>query len=118
MQIQVNADAHMDGREAIVRHVEAEVTTLLDRFSDQITRVEVHLSDQSGSKPGGGAGKRCLIEARLAGREPAVATHDGATQEKAFEGAARKLQRLLTSSLGRSHDYKGAASIRAGEDNE
>ena len=114
MQIQVNTDAHVDGREALVRHVEAEIGAALDRFSDQITRVEVHLSDQNGEKTAG-ADIRCLIEARPAGRQPVVVTNDGATQQEALSGAAGKLQRLLTTTLGRAHDHKGGATIRAEE---
>ncbi len=111
MQIQVNTDSHIDGREALVRHVEGEIATWLERFGDQITRVEVHLSDQNGSN-GGDADKRCLIEARLAGHPSVVATHDGATAEEALDGAAKKLHRALTSILKRAHDHRGAASIR------
>lgn len=111
MQIHVNTDSHIDGREALVRHVEAEIATALERFSDQITRVEVHLSDQNGSNSGD-ADKRCLIEARLAGHPSVVVTHDGATGEEALDGAAKKLHRSLASILERAHDHKGAASIR------
>lgn len=114
MQIQVNTNSHSDGREALIRHVEAEISAALDRFSDQITRVEVHLSDQNGEKTGG-ADKRCLIEARPTGRQSVVVSHDGPTQQEALTGAARKLQRLLTTILGRAHDHKGGATIRAEE---
>ncbi len=114
MQIQVNTGPHIDGREALVRHVATEIATVLDRFSDQIARVEVHLSDQNGEKTGG-ADKRCLIEARPAGRQSVVVSYDGATQQEALSGAARKLQRLLTTILGRAHDHKGGATIRAEE---
>jgi hypothetical protein len=111
MQIQVNTDANIEGREALVRHVEAEVATALDRFNDRITRVEVHLSDENAGKAGGGE-KRCLMEARLAGSQPVAVSYGHATLEEAISGAATKLHNLLESSLGRSNNHKGGASIR------
>jgi ribosome-associated translation inhibitor RaiA len=112
MEVKVNTDANIDGRDALAHHVEARVRAALERFGDQITRVEVHLSDENAAKSGGDD-KRCLMEARLAGRQPAVASCDGANVEEALSGAAKKMQRLLESALGRSSDHKGAASIRS-----
>jgi ribosome-associated translation inhibitor RaiA len=111
MLIQVNTDDNIEGREKLVRYVEVEVSRILSRFSDQITRAEVHLSDETGDKPGN-ADKRCLMEARLAGRPPVAVSHEGATLEDAWIGAAKKLLRLLESTLGRVNDRKGGASIR------
>jgi ribosome-associated translation inhibitor RaiA len=111
MQIQVNSDGNIDGREALVRHVEAEVAAALDRFNDRITRVEVHLSDENAGKPGESE-KRCLMEARVAGSQPVAVSDQRASLEDAVSGAARKLQHLLESSLGRSSHRKGADSIR------
>jgi ribosome-associated translation inhibitor RaiA len=111
MQIQINTDHNVEGREKLAHHIEADVRAALERFGDQITRVEVHLSDENGAKSGG-ADKRCLMEARLAGRQPVAVSHEAATLQGAFDGAAKKLQHLLESALGRSHDRKGDASIR------
>ena len=52
MQIQVNTDDNVEGREALARRVEAEVSQTLSHFSDQVTRVEVHLSDEDSEKSG------------------------------------------------------------------
>ena len=65
MQIQINSDHHITGSPELAGHVQALVRDTLDRFSDRITRVEVHLNDLNSVK--GGADKRCLMEARLAG---------------------------------------------------
>ncbi len=111
MHIQVKTGDNIEGGEKFVRHVETEVGRVLSRFSHQVTRVEVHLSDESGDKSGG-ADKRCLMEARPAGRPPVAVSHEGATLEDAWAGAAKKLLRLLESTLGRASDRKGAASIR------
>lgn len=111
MQIQVNTDDNVEGREELASRVETEITTVLSRFSDQITRVEVHLSDENAGKSGG-SDKRCLIEARLTGQQPVAVSHQGSTIEEAYSGAAKKLRRSLESTLGRLNDHKGGASIR------
>jgi hypothetical protein len=114
MQIQVNTDANIKGRDDLVRQIEAEINTALSQFSDQITRVEVHLSDENAGKPGR-LDKRCLMEARPAGRQPIAVSHEGATLEEAVSGASKKLRRLLESALGRQADHKGEASIRGSD---
>jgi hypothetical protein len=111
MLIQVNTDGNVDGREKLVRYVEAEVGSILSRFADHITRLEIHLSDENADKPGN-TDKRCLMEARPAGRPPVAVSHEGATLEDAWTGAAKKLARLLETTLGRAGDRKGGASIR------
>ena len=111
MQIQVNSDENVEGREELAARIEAEINRTLGRFSEQITRIEVHLSDQNADKSGG-ADKRCLMEARLAGRRPEAVSHAAPTLQEAYRGAAKKLQRSLESTLGRLHTQKGGASIR------
>jgi len=114
MHIQVNTDANIKGHEELAHRVEAEVERALSRFTDQIMRVEVHLTDENGPKSGA-ADKRCLMEARLNGRLPIAVSCEGATLEEAFRGAAKKLHRLLESTLGRQSHHKGAESIRTDE---
>ena len=58
---------------------------------------------------------RCLIEARLEGRKPEVASDRADTLQGAFSGAVRKLQRALQSTLGKVNHVKGTNTIRAGE---
>lgn len=111
MQIQVNSDHTVKMPEAFAAHIETDVHAALDRFGDRITRVEVHLSDENGAKSGNND-MQCRMEARCAGRQPVTVSHDGTTLQEAYNGAAKALQRLLETSLGRSHQHKGAASIR------
>lgn len=101
MKIQVNTDTHIEGREALASQVNATVEHALQRFQSQITRVEVHLSDQNGGKSGQ-IDKRCVMEARLEGRQPIAATDEAPTMEQAVRGAADKLSRLIDSQLGRA----------------
>lgn len=114
MQIQVNTDDHVSGRTEVAAQVEAHINDTLDRFRDRITRVEVHLSDENSGKAGDND-KRCLMEARLAGRKPVAVTHSAGSLEEAFGGAADKLKRALESALGRIKDSQGRDSIRGEE---
>jgi ribosome-associated translation inhibitor RaiA len=114
MQIQVNTDNHTAGSDGLTRHVETVVDGALGRFGDRITRVEVHLTDENGSRKAGEHDKRCVMEARLAGLQPITVSDSGASLEQALDGAAGKLVRTLKRTLGRLDDPKGRASF-AGE---
>lgn len=111
MKIQFNTDDNVIGSEVLSDLVHAEINDTLGRFSEHVTRVEVHLSDENGDKSGGDD-KRCLMEARLAGRQPQAVSHQAGTLEAAYKGAARKLRNSLDSTLGRLNDHKGATSLR------
>ena len=101
MHIQVNTDRNIEGSSDLSRGVEAVVRSTLDRFTDRITRVEIHLSDQNSQKKSGTDDMRCLIEARLAGRQPISVSHQAETVEKAVDGAVKQLRRSIDSTLGR-----------------
>lgn len=105
MQIQINTDHNVAGTEAFADHVKEIVTSALGHFSEQITRVEVHVSDQKGGE-GGEGDKRCMLEARLRGRQPTAVTHQAQTLDEAIGGAADKLKRSLESTLGRLSDAR------------
>jgi len=100
MQIQINTDHNIEGREALAAQVSATVESALSRVSEHITRVEVHLSDEKANKSGQND-KRCMMEARLEGRQPIAVTDEAATLDEAVGGAADKLARLIESTLGR-----------------
>ncbi|MEO7889698.1 MAG: HPF/RaiA family ribosome-associated protein [Vicinamibacterales bacterium] len=105
MQIQVNTDHNIEGREALVARVRGIVESALSRWIDHITRVEVHLSDENGDKTGQND-KRCMMEARLEGRQPAAVTCEAATLAQAVAGAADKLKTSLESTLERLHEHR------------
>jgi ribosome-associated translation inhibitor RaiA len=114
MQIQVNTDNHTAGSDGLTRHVETVVEGALGPFGDRITRVEVHLTDENGSRKAGENDKRCVMEARLAGLQPITVSDSGASLEQALNGAADKLEKTLKRTLGRLDDPKGRTSY-AGE---
>jgi ribosome-associated translation inhibitor RaiA len=105
MQVQVNTDDHIEGREELVAQVEATVSSSLRRFSARITRLEIHLSDENGDKNGQND-KRCMMEARLKGRQPTAVTCQAATLDQAIAGAADKLKRSLESTLERLRGHR------------
>ncbi len=111
MQIQLNTDSHIPGRESLANWVQAELKDKLARFGDHITRIEVHLSDTNAARAGE-ADVHCKLEARLAGRAPVTVGHDAAQVGEAFPGATDKLQRKLDTVLGRARDGHGRDSIR------
>jgi ribosome-associated translation inhibitor RaiA len=107
MQIQINTDHNIEGHEALSARVRGVVESALSRISEHITRVEVHLSDESGHKTSPND-KRCMMEARLEGHQPLAVTHNAANVEQAVNGAADKLTRLIESTLGRLRDQKSS----------
>ena len=70
----------------------------------EITRVEVHLNDVNGDERGDDD-NLCVLEAHLAGMQPITATHHADTLEQALDGAARKMHRLLDTTLAKSRGY-------------
>jgi ribosomal subunit interface protein len=102
MLVQVHTNHVVHNGEALVSHVEDAVTTALERFSDQITRVEVHLSDVNSHKPGH-LDKRCVMEARPAGHQPVAVSHEAGTWQEAINRATEKLE----ASLGKMNDRLG-----------
>lgn len=115
MQVQFNTDESVAGREALGRHAEEVVRKSLDRFSHELTRVEIHLSDSNGHKAGEND-KRCLMEARVAGRQPIAVADEANTLHQAIDGATRKLKRSLDSTLGKLGDHKRKPSTPASDD--
>lgn len=104
MQIQVNTDHNIPGHEQLVTEVEASVQSSLQRFGKQITRVEVHLTDENGNK-GGADDKRCVLEARIEGHQPVVVSHQAETLKQAYSGASTKLKSALAHTLDKLRTY-------------
>ena len=113
MHVQVTTGHHVEGSQRLIRHVEGEVATALERFADRITRVEVHFTDENGHTKAGDSDKRCAIEGRLAGLPPLAVSHQAGTIELALVGALEKLQRSLDHTLGRLKDARTKESPRS-----
>lgn len=117
MQIQVNTDRHIDGSAELKTQVETTLEDALSRFSNRITRLEVHLSDENGSQKSDGSDKRCVLEARLTGMKPIKVSANGSSHEQALNEGSKKLEKLLGRTLDRLDNPKGRASY-AGEGTE
>jgi len=104
MTIQFNTDNTVEVREEFRAPLINLISEELDRFSHQITRVEVHLSDENGDKQGLND-KRCVIEARLSGMKPIAVTNHANTHEQAVGGAVDKLKTSLEAILGRLRNH-------------
>lgn len=105
MQILVNTDNNIEGREKFSAYVTSEVERALGRFRERLTRVDVHLSDEKGDK-GGQDDKRCVMEAHVPGLQPAAVTHHAQTLGQAVDGAIQKLKRALDSTLDQQKDKR------------
>jgi len=104
MQIQINTDKNVTGSEGLIASSTSLISEELSRFSHQITRVEVHFSDEDGNKDGFND-KRCMVEARLAGMNPIAVTHLANSHEEAVFRALDKLKASLKTITGRLKNY-------------
>jgi ribosomal subunit interface protein len=100
MQIQINSDHHISASPELAGRIQELVRGSLERYSDRITRVEVHLNDLNSTK-GGENDKRCLMEARVAGLGPIDANHEASSLDLAIDGAMEKLERAIEHKLGK-----------------
>ncbi len=103
MQVQVRHDGTIQGNERLTELTTATIESVLGRFADHITTVEVHYADENGKKVGGDD-IRCSLEVRFEGRKPTGLTHHAADLEVALEAAAEKMARMLDHQLGRIRD--------------
>lgn len=104
MTIQFNTDHTTIGNEKLSTYLSTLLEKKLDRFSDLITRLEVHLSDENGKKEGFND-KRCMLEARLVSRQPIAVTNQANTLEKSVSGAIEKLEASLNTLHGRIKNH-------------
>jgi len=100
MQIQVNSDNHIQGSKRLEEWVRTTIESTLERYEEDLTRVEVHLRDENGDKPGP-HDMRCQLEARPKGHQPVSVTHKASTMEQAIDGAATKLEHALEHMFGK-----------------
>ena len=100
MQILVDADDRLHGSEDLMTRIEGVMEGALERFSERITRVEVHLSDLHSFR----SGERdmcCHMAAHAGGLKPIAVSHEAVTLTEAIHAAASKLERALDHALGR-----------------
>ena len=101
MQVQVHTDRHIQSDERLAEFIRDTLHTKLSRFTDHLTRIEVHLGDENGQQKRDSADKRCLLEARFEGLDPVAVTEHAANVSQAITGAADKMQRKLATVTGK-----------------
>ncbi|SFD57753.1 HPF/RaiA family ribosome-associated protein [Massilia yuzhufengensis] len=112
MQINVNTDRTIQKHQGLDEHVETVIQGSIGRFGEQVTRVDVHLSDDNKEKHADG-GNSCMMEARVSGYQPIV-VHEHATElHQSIKNAGGKLARALDSALGRLADKNKHVSVAA-----
>ncbi len=102
--MQVETDNHVEGRQALIEHVEGVIRDAVDRYQGRVTHVEAHLGDVNSGEKSGADDMRCLLEARVAGLKNIAVKHHAESLHQAIEGAAGKLTNALDSALGKLHD--------------
>lgn len=100
MTIQFNADNNLTIHEEFRDKLQDLLSEELSRFSEHITRLEVHLSDENGHKHGQND-KKCLLEARVEGRPPIAVSAGANNYEIAVDDAVDKLKSSLDTIFGR-----------------
>jgi ribosome-associated translation inhibitor RaiA len=95
MIIQLNADKNLTIHSEYESQITEKINKELSRFTDYLSRVEVHLSDENGDKSGVDD-KKCVLEARIEGRQPLVTSTFGQTYDIALNGALDKLKNALS----------------------
>ena len=104
MKIQFNTDKTINGSENNQDYFTSLIAEELENFQSHITRIEVHLSDENGKKEGLND-MRCLMEARMEGRQPMAVSCQADTVELAVSGALDKLKASLKTILGRIQNH-------------
>ncbi len=94
MQIQVNTDHHVKGSDLLRQHVENLLNDSLNSFKDQVTRVEVFISDENSHK-GGDDDLKCTMEARIRGLKPIAVSYHAENINVAIDGAADRITRSV-----------------------
>ena len=117
MQVQVNCGDGLSAKETLERWATDYLNDALERFRDELTRVEVQLNDDAKGK-NGAQDMRCMLEARLAAHQPVAVNHFGETMDEAMRGATQKLVKALDHTLGKldRHNHRSRDTIRRDPD--
>lgn len=103
MHIQFNSDSSIQGTDNLFEGIRPDVEKTLDRFRDQITRLEIHIGDVNAAK-GGGDDIHAVVEVRQEGKQPIAFTNEGPNPRLAIIGAAEKAKRALESEAGKQRE--------------
>jgi len=105
MQFQFNSNSSVMGTENVAERIEAMVRQKLARYEDRLTRVEVHVADDNGSKHGADD-KHCTIEARPRGGKPIGVTEKASKVDDAARKAANTIAQRLERHFGKGDKHR------------
>ena len=105
MQILVNTGHNIKGGDLLIQYVKGLLDDSLNSFKDEVTRVEVHISDENGDK-GGDDDLRCTMEARIRGLQPIAVTHNDENIDLAITGATDRITRSVRKTLEKRREVK------------
>lgn len=100
MIIQINY-SNIDKSDSLEQSVRDAVTDKLGHLTDKLTRVEIHLYDDSSPTKQTPGDKRCLMEARPKGMKPMIAESNGDDYYKVVNNTAAKLSRAVQKTMDR-----------------
>ncbi|WP_254507483.1 HPF/RaiA family ribosome-associated protein [Anatilimnocola floriformis] len=106
MLVQIKTDNHIEGSARLQDWVRDEVTDSLERFTPQLTRAEVFLSDLNSHK-NGAIDKQCTVEVHVARLDPIAVTKDAGSLEAALNAALSAITITLDSRVEKMHAKKG-----------
>ncbi|CAN5347897.1 hypothetical protein BH10BAC1_BH10BAC1_03740 [soil metagenome] len=104
MIIQINSDHAISENERMDAYFKTVIADSLNHYSEHITRIEVHFSDENGNKEGLND-KRCMLEARPEGKQPVAVTSHANTIEDALNSAIEKMIASLKTSIGQMKNH-------------
>jgi hypothetical protein len=99
MKILFNTDKTIQTDERHRDFFSDQIAEEIDPYQSHITRIAVHVTDQNGKKDGIND-IRCLLEARLEGRQPIAVSDQADTIEAAVSGATEQLRTVLETMVG------------------
>ncbi len=106
MQVIINSDNQVDLNQQTIEQWQTEIATSLQRFSDWVTRVEVHVTDENSDSKGGSDDIRCLMEARPANRQPVSIEVRAASLEQAISDSIQTMNRRLGTILDKERSKR------------
>lgn len=104
MIIQINAGKNLNVNKEYSSQLDSLLTEELSRYSEHITRLELHLSDQDGTKESL-CDKKCILEVRLEGRQPIAVSATSNTYDQAVDSAIDKIKASLNTIIGKLRDH-------------
>lgn len=109
MIIKINTDNLLAVHETFQEKLDSIISEELGRFEDRLSRIEVHLSDENGKKDTPND-KKCLLEARIKGKQPVVVSALGDNEVMALKAAIVKLKTGLDTQFGKMNEHHESIS--------